>query len=81
MDMNLVLLETEQDVALYSLAECITEVQAILQKLHTVGQRTDIPRLVPGAALRLQGMEQEVSGLLAQLVTLESQYATLVGGD
>lgn len=79
--MDLVFQETEQDVALYSLAECITEVEMILHKLHAVGQRTDIPRLVPGAAERLQAMEQEVGGLLAQLVALESQYAILVGSD
>ena len=79
--MELVFQETEQDITLYRLAECVTELQTILQKLLAVGQRTDIPLLVPGAAERLQTMEHEVSGLLTQLVDLESQYATVVGAD
>ena len=81
MDMALVLLETEHDVAFDTLAECIAEVQTILRDLHGVGERTDIPRFVPGAAERLRGMEREGGDLLAQLVALERQYATVVGGD
>ncbi len=83
MDMDLVLKEViqeaEHESALDCLAECVNAGQTLLGTLHTVEERPDIARCVPGAAARLHGMEREARVLLTQLVDLEHQYAAEAG--